>query len=133
MQVWIAHNRELAPHAARILWKAGYKCELSSDGTIWAQTFIADSAKLMELTGMNWRGSEDDKLSANLFTPVGDSAYYNGLLMGYFGRITTADGEALIMTNNRLGRVVSDRWEWDIHNKRWWVDLYTHKPLIVPA
>ena len=67
----------------------------------------------------------------SLWPRTGDSAFYNGLLFGYFGRIidVTADGWAQMYNSTGI-IVTSDQWQWDDQNHRWWVDLKQHRPTV---
>lgn len=99
--------------------------------------FTRDQMRMVQLMypELEWflcQYQEFDELDS-MWTPKHDSAYYNGLLMGYFGRISAVDDDGtMIMVNNSLGRVVSSEWQWSTANQYWWVDLRAHKPLLIP-
>lgn len=110
---------------ARLVWTGGmpvYRLTEESwlaDNSTSDQFMSTDYDCEVRVTGLSLN------LLTQWFTADGDTAYYNGMLAGYFGSVTgiNTDGELEVVFHSL--RIKTAVYDWDRVNKQWYFGYNT--------
>lgn len=122
-----------APNLARQLWAEGVRL-IGLEGYTLTVSVQRKQLPLLVEYDQDWQLSVVQDIPS-LWTPLHDSAYYNGLMIGVFGSIIYVEREdgGMIMRNASIGQIITDKWHWDHINWQWYCDLRSDRPMLVPA
>lgn len=73
---------------------------------------------IAELEYCNW-----DQLPA--WSPIGDTAYYDGLLVGHFGTVCATHGNSLVFLTGSGLRITTDQPVWVAELNYWYTNQHT--------